>query len=87
VAAHTLQAAGVSEFELPLYRHERGPRSSLMHVSSRKAQDHGLTLTDPAQTLRDVRAWLGSDTFPLSLSPEREAELIRAARGGGAAER
>ena len=51
-----------------------------MDVSSARSRAAGLTLTDPAITVRDTCAWsLGMDV-PLSLSPEREAELIRTAR-------
>jgi 2'-hydroxyisoflavone reductase len=51
-----------------------------MDVSNERARAAGLTLTDPATTLRDMRAWMqGRDLTP-TLSPEREAELIRCAR-------
>lgn len=80
VAAETLNRAGVTEFELPLFRAERGPRSGLMDVCNERARAAGLTLTDPETTLRDVRAWgLGKNLTPL-LSPEREAELLWIAR-------
>lgn len=80
VSADILQAANLSFQELPLFRPEHGPRSSLMDVSNKLALAAGLTLTDPAITARDTRAWsLGRD-LPLALSPEREAELIHLAR-------
>jgi 2'-hydroxyisoflavone reductase len=80
VSADILRNAGVTFQELPLYRPERGRLASLMEVSSERAQAAGLTLTDPADTARDTRTWsLGAD-IPLALSPEREAELMRAAR-------
>ena len=84
VSAGILRSAGVTFQELPLFRAERGPRSSLMDVSSERAQQAGLTLTDPAVTARDVRAWLAGRDLPLALSPEREAELIRVALSAGA---
>jgi len=83
VPAGIIRAAGVTEFELPLFRPEHGPRSGLMEVCNQAARAAGLTLTDPAVTLRDMRAWLpGQDRLP-ALSPEKEAELIRTARQAG----
>ena len=85
VAAGIIKAAGITEFELPLFRPERGPRSGLMDVSNERARAAGLTLTDPEVTMRDIQAWvLGSNLTP-ALSPERESELIRIARRGGSA--
>ncbi len=76
-----IKSAGVTEFELPLYRPERGPRSSLMHVNNASAVAAGLTLTDLATTVKDTRAWLQGRNMPTPpLSPAREAELIRMAR-------
>jgi 2'-hydroxyisoflavone reductase len=82
--ASVIRAAGLTEHELPLYRPNGGPRSSLMHVSNRRALAAGLTLTPLEATVRDTRAWLAGHGVPPALSPEREAELIRAARGAGA---
>jgi 2'-hydroxyisoflavone reductase len=80
VSKEVLSAAGVTEFELPLYRPVGGPRSSLMHVSNARAVAAGLTLTDPAVTVMNVRRWLrGRDQSP-ALSPEREAALIQMSR-------
>jgi 2'-hydroxyisoflavone reductase len=83
VNTEILQSAGlIFPEQLPLFRPEHGARSSLMDVSSERARAADLTLTDPAITVRDTRAWsLGIDT-PLALPPEREAELIRIARQG-----
>jgi len=83
VGTEILRSAGLAfQDQLPLFRPEHGARSSLMDVSSEKAQSVGLTLTDPAITVRDTRAWsLGAD-IPPALSPERETELIRIARQG-----
>lgn len=69
--------------QLPLYRPERGPRSSLMDVSHEKARAAGLTLTDPEVTARDTRAWLVGHELTPALSPELESELIRRARETG----
>ncbi len=83
VAAEIIKAAGLTFLELPLFRPERGARSSLMDVSTERARTAGLTLTDPEVTVKDMRAWiLGRELTP-ALSPEREAELIRIARQGG----
>jgi 2'-hydroxyisoflavone reductase len=81
VPAEILRSAGMTEFELPLYRKENGPRSSLMDVSNIKAVQAGLQLTDLADTVRVTRSWLldHHDMKP-ALSPEREAELLRLAR-------
>jgi 2'-hydroxyisoflavone reductase len=82
VPKEIIAAAGITEFELPLYRPTRGPRSSLMHVSNERAIAAGLTLTEPAITVTNVRTWLrGRDQSP-ALSPQREAELIRMSRPG-----
>jgi 2'-hydroxyisoflavone reductase len=80
VPAEVIRRAGVTEFELPLYRQDGGPRSSLMCVSNERAIAAGLTLTSPAVTIADTRAWLaGNDRLEPALSPDREAELIRRA--------
>lgn len=80
VPAEIMAAAGVDEFELPLYRPERGPRSGLMDVSHERARRAGLTLTDPQVTLSDTRASLPRKGFPPALPAEREAGLIQLAR-------
>lgn len=80
VPAAILAAASLSFLELPLYRSEGGPRSSLMDVSSARARAAGLT--DPAASAADTRAWLQGQALPLGLPPAREAELIRLARRG-----
>ena len=82
VAAEVLPAAGLTEFELPLFRTNRGPRSGLMEVSSERAQAAGLVLTSPEETVRWVRAWVQGRERAPALSLEREAELIRQALGG-----
>lgn len=96
VPADVVRAQGVTEFELPLFRPERGPRSGLMDVSAERALAAGLELTPPHVTARDTRAWLvereqaaqdgrsRAARLDPALAPEREAELIRIARGGAA---
>jgi 2'-hydroxyisoflavone reductase len=83
VPAEIFRQAGVTEFELPLYRPIGGPRSSLMHVSNDHARQAGLTLTDPAETVRDVRTWLENQDLRPALAPQREAALIAAAQAVG----
>ena len=78
VDAEILRSAGLTFRELPLFRPERGLRSGLMDVSNELARAAGLTLTGPEVTARDVRGWMAGRDFRPELSPEREAELIRA---------
>lgn len=82
VPRELISAAGLTEFELPLYRPDGGPRSSLMHVSNERAMEKGLTLTDPAITIREVGTWLHGRNLSPALSPEREAALIKMSRSG-----
>jgi len=82
VSADIIKAAGVTEFELPLYRPAGGPRSSLMHVSNERATDAGLTLTELNSTANEVRKWLSRKDLAPALSREREAEMIRISRVG-----
>ncbi|MBI3459470.1 NAD-dependent epimerase/dehydratase family protein [Candidatus Acetothermia bacterium] len=83
VSAEIIKAAGVTEFELPLFRQERGARSSLMDVSNERARAAGLTLTGPEVTMRDMQAWILGRNLTPAFSPERETELIRIARRDG----
>ena len=80
VAADIIQAAGLTEAELPLFRRELGPRSGLMDVSADQAISMGLKLTDPEVTVNDMRNWMLGRTLTPALSPEREMELISMAR-------
>ena len=80
VPAAVLQAADLAFGELPLYRSADSPLAALMDVSSAKAQAAGLVLTDPAQSIRDMRAWCQGRVLGRPLSAEREAALIHAAR-------
>jgi 2'-hydroxyisoflavone reductase len=77
--ADAIRAAGVSEFELPLFRPERGPRSGLMDVCNARALAAGLTLHDAAETAQHARSWIGRCRLAPALTPQREAELLRAA--------
>ncbi len=80
VSADIIAAAGLTFVELPLYRAEGSPRSSLMDVSNARAVKAGMTLTDPEITARDTLTWSANRELPAALSPEREAALIQIAR-------
>jgi 2'-hydroxyisoflavone reductase len=80
VPAEIIKSAGATESELPLYRPERGPRSSLMEVSSKRALNAGLVLTEPRATMRFMQSGIRPGDLPSHLSPEREAELIGMSR-------
>ena len=85
VNTEIINSAGLTFLELPLFRPERGARSSLMDVNCARATQAGLTLTDAAVTARDTRAWIQSTggsqtTLTAALPPEREAALIGLAR-------
>jgi 2'-hydroxyisoflavone reductase len=80
VPQEVIAEAGLTEFELPLYRAAGGPRSSLMHVSNERAITAGLALSDLTSTVADVRGWLPGAKLLPALSPEREAALIALAR-------
>jgi len=80
VPAEVLRAEQLTEFELPLYRRNGGPRSSLMHVGNERAVAAGLKLTETAATVERVRGWLPRSHLAPALSPQREAELIARSR-------
>ena len=80
VPAAVLQAADLAFGELPLYRSGDHPLAALMDVSSAKAQAAGLVLTNPAQSIADMRAWCQGRGLDRPLSAKREAALIQAAR-------
>ncbi len=87
VNAEIIKSAGLTFLELPLFRPERGARSSLMDVSCARAMQAGLTLTDAAVTARDTRAWIKSTgssqtVLTTALPPDKEAALIGLARAG-----
>lgn len=80
VSTQILEAQGVTSQELPLFRPEHGPLSSLMDVSPDRILAAGLTLTDPAVTVRDTRAWSEGAHLTPAFIPEREAAVLSAAR-------
>ena len=81
VGADVIKSAGLTEQQVPLYRHDRGERSGLMHVSADAAINVGFAVSNPEVTLRDTKAWCVNLDIPLLLSPEQERELIRIAKG------
>ena len=80
VSTEVLEAQGVTSQELPLFRPEHGPLSSLMDVSPDRILAAGLTLTDPAVTVRDTRAWSETAHLTPPFTLEREAAVLSAAR-------
>ena len=70
----------MTEFELPLFRPENGPRAGLMDVSNERAVAAGLTLTTPRDTIAYTLAWVRGASLSPALSPQREVELISHAR-------
>lgn len=77
VPARIIKSEALDESELPLFRQENGPRSSLMDVSNVSALNEGLILTDVEVTIKNVQKWLPECKLSPALSPERENELIR----------
>jgi 2'-hydroxyisoflavone reductase len=80
VNTEILKSAGVTFNALPLYRPERGARSSLMDVNNDRAREAGLMLTAPVVTARDTRPFSTLADLGETLSATREAELIGIAR-------
>ena len=80
VLTQVLEAQGVTSQELPLFRPEHGPLSSLMDVDPTRSLAAGLTLTDPAVTVQDTRAWSENARLTPPFTPEREAAVLAAAR-------
>lgn len=85
VPAAQLREAGVDFSELPLFIEDTAPQSSVMHVSSTRAEAAGFVARPPADTIADTREWLREHPVAPALSPERERALIAAARASGEA--
>ena len=64
VATEVIKTLGVTEFELPLFRPENGPRGGLMDVSNEGAVAAGLTLTAPTDTIAYTLAWVRGASLP-----------------------
>jgi 2'-hydroxyisoflavone reductase len=81
VDGKTLEANGLGARELPVYLPEHSEQGGLMDVDLSRAVAAGLTLTDPAVTASDTRAWSRTANLQYVLTPEREAEIL-ASLGG-----
>jgi 2'-hydroxyisoflavone reductase len=80
VNTEVLKSQGVTSQELPLFRPEHGPLSSLMDIDPARSLAAGLTLTDPAVTVQDTRAWSATAHLTPPFTSEREAAVLAAAR-------
>ncbi|GAQ20051.1 NAD dependent epimerase/dehydratase [Deinococcus grandis] len=80
VDAAALRDLGLGFRELPLFIPETGEQAGLMNVSAERAVLAGLTLTPPEVTARDTRAWSEHAGLSYALTPQREAEVLAAAR-------
>lgn len=78
VDAATLEAQGIGWRDLPLYLADDSEQGGLMDVDATRALAAGLTLTDPATTAQDTRAWSAGQPTMYTLTPEREAEALSA---------
>lgn len=78
VDAATLEAQGIGWRDLPLYMADDSEQGGLMDVDATRALAAGLTLTDPATTARDTRAWSAGQSTEYGLTPQREAEALAA---------
>jgi 2'-hydroxyisoflavone reductase len=77
-----IRAAGVTVSELPLFIEDGSSYGGVMHVSAARAEAAGFTASAPALTIAETRAWLRESPVNALLSPEREFELLAAARAG-----
>ncbi|MDB5046294.1 MAG: NAD-dependent epimerase [Deinococcus sp.] len=78
VDAATLETQGIGWRELPLYLADDSEQGGLMDVDASRALAAGLTLTDPAITAQDTRAWSASQSTTYLLAPERETAALTA---------
>lgn len=81
VDAKTLETNGLGFKELPVYIPAGGEQGGLMDVDNARAVAAGLTLSDPAVTAQDTRAWSKNADLEYALTPEREREIL-ASLGG-----
>jgi len=83
VPVGVIRAQELTMAQLPLFVADGAPFSGVMNVSAARAEEAGFTTTDPQTTINDTRAWLTDHPIELVLSPEREREIIAAARARG----
>ncbi|MFN7982843.1 MAG: NAD-dependent epimerase/dehydratase family protein [Vicinamibacterales bacterium] len=76
-----IQSRNVSFTEMPLYVEDASPFGSIMHVDASHALAAGFKPSTPERTIHDTREWLRANPFKPALTPERERDLIAAARG------
>jgi 2'-hydroxyisoflavone reductase len=80
VDAATLEAQGIGWRDLPLYLADDSEQGGLMDIDASPALAAGLTLTDPATTARDTRAWSAGQQTAYALTPELESAALNANR-------
>ncbi|MFC3833693.1 MULTISPECIES: NAD-dependent epimerase/dehydratase family protein [Deinococcus] len=78
VPRHDLDTHDLGFRELPLYIPEHDAQGGLMDIANDRARRAGLTLTDPAVTARDTRAWSAGAGLTYALTPQREGEILTA---------
>lgn len=72
-----LDALNVSIYDFPGFLpRANNPQSGMNNVDNSAALAVGLTLTDPARTARDTRAWSQDAGKAYALTPEREADIL-----------
>ncbi|KQR33053.1 NAD-dependent epimerase/dehydratase family protein [Deinococcus sp. Leaf326] len=71
-----LQAVGAAPHEFPVFLPRGSAQSGLMNVDHTAALAAGLTLTDPAVTAEDTRAWSRTAGLAPLLPAARESELL-----------
>lgn len=82
VDAATLETQGIGWRDLPLYLADDSEQGGLMDIDASSALAAGLTLTDPATTAQDTRAWSADQQTAYALTPERESAALNAESAG-----
>ena len=81
VSRETIDAAGLTFADLPLYVPDGSASAGVMSVGHAAATAAGLTHTDVAVTIADTRAWLRVAPMTPVLTADREADVIAMSRG------
>jgi len=74
----TLETQGIGWRDLPLYLADDSEQGGLMDIDMSPALAAGLTLTDPATTAQDTRAWSAGQQTAYALTHERESAALHA---------